>query len=59
MSGIEFRDGESSALRMVCNCKPMLFDTPDESGRIRQLNVHGNDYQRKDDDRQIGYLRLL
>jgi hypothetical protein len=29
--GTELRDGESSALRMVCSWRPMLFDTVDES----------------------------
>lgn len=30
VSGIEFLDGESSAFRIVCNWRPMVFDTPDE-----------------------------
>lgn len=31
VSGTELRDGESSALSMVCSCRPMLFDTVEES----------------------------
>lgn len=31
MSGTELREGESSALRMVCSCRPMVLDTPEES----------------------------
>ena len=32
MLGIECRDGESSVLRIVCNCSPAVaFDTVEES----------------------------
>ena len=36
VSGTEIRDGESSALRMVCSCNPMVFETPEESDRSCQ-----------------------
>ena len=40
VSGTECRDGESSALRMVCSCRPMvLLETVDESGGERQQGL--------------------
>jgi hypothetical protein len=42
VSGTEWRDGESSALRMVCSCSPMvLLEMVDESEDERQQGLGG------------------
>ena len=42
MSGIECRDGESSVLSIVCNCRPAVaLDTVDESATEHSVSKVG------------------
>ena len=39
VSGTEWREGESSALRIVCSCNPMLLETPEESEWLKLVEL--------------------